>query len=65
MCPERRDRLGSIVFWLLVALLAGLYIAMAGGKPPQNVRQIAWLGLSGWLIPFWAAWFDRHRVPEG
>ena len=59
-----RDRIGSIALWALVALLAGLYIAMAGGRPPQNVKQIAWLGLAGWLIPFWAAWIDRHRVGE-
>ena len=58
------DRTGSISFWALVLLLIGLFIAMAPGTPPDNVRQIAWLGLSGWLIPFWAAWFDRHRVGE-
>jgi membrane-bound metal-dependent hydrolase YbcI (DUF457 family) len=58
------DRIGSLMFWALVVLLAGIYISMAGGKPPKNVQQIAYLGLSGWLIPIWAAWFDRHRIPE-
>jgi membrane-bound metal-dependent hydrolase YbcI (DUF457 family) len=58
------DRVGSIGFWALVVFLAALYISMAGGKPPQNVKQIATLGLAGWLIPIWAAWFDRHRIPE-
>jgi len=58
------DRIGSIGFWSLVVLLVALFVVMAAGAPPQNVRQIGWLGLSGWLIPFWAAWFDRHRLPE-
>jgi len=58
-----RDRVGSIAFWALVVLLAAIFVSLAGGKPPENVRQIAYLGLAGWLIPFWAAWFDRHRVP--
>jgi membrane-bound metal-dependent hydrolase YbcI (DUF457 family) len=59
-----RDRVGSIAFWALVVLLAGIYVSLASGKPPGNVRQIAYMGLAGWLIPFWAAWFDRHRLPE-
>jgi membrane-bound metal-dependent hydrolase YbcI (DUF457 family) len=59
-----RDHVGSIAFWALVVLLAGLYISLASGKPPGNARQVAYMGLAGWLIPFWAAWFDRHRVPE-
>jgi membrane-bound metal-dependent hydrolase YbcI (DUF457 family) len=58
------DRIGSIAFWAFVVLLAGLYISMAGGPPPQNVQQIAVVGLAGWLLPFWAAWFDRHRTAE-
>jgi hypothetical protein len=57
-------RAGSIAFWALVALLAGLYVTMAGGKPPQSVKQIAYLGLAGWIIPIWAAWIDRLRIAE-
>jgi len=22
---------------------------------------VAIVGLAGWLLPLWAAWFDRHR----
>jgi len=58
-----RDRVGSIAFWALVVLLAAIFVSLAGGKPPENVQQIAYLGLAGWLIPCWGAWFDRHRVP--
>jgi len=59
-----RDRIGSVAFWALVILLAAIFVGLASGKPPKNVQQVAWMGLSGWLIPFWAAWFDRHRVPK-
>jgi len=56
-----RDRIGSIAFWAFIALLAAIYIANASGAPPPNVRVLAWMALSLWLLPFWAAWFDRHR----
>ena len=56
-----RDRIGSIVFWAFVIFLAAIYIANASGAPPPNERVLAYMALSGWLLPFWAAWFDRHR----
>lgn len=58
------DRIGSIVFWALVIFLVGTFIVMAPGIPPKNAQQVAWSALALWLIPFWAAWFDRHRLPE-
>ena len=56
-----RDSVGSVVFWAFVATLAVIYIANAGGAPPPNERVLAYMALSLWLLPFWAAWFDRHR----
>jgi len=56
-----RDRIGSIGFWSFVVLLYAIYLSTAFGPPPPNVRVVAFMGLSGWLLPFWAAWFDRHR----
>jgi hypothetical protein len=56
-----RDRIGSIAFWAFVVTLAAIYIASASGAPPPNERVLAYMALSGWLLPFWAAWFDRHR----
>ena len=56
-----RDRIGSIVFWLFVVFLAAIYIANASGAPPPNERVLAYTALALWLLPFWAAWFDRHR----
>jgi len=56
-----RDRIGSIAFWAFVITLAAIYIANASGTPPPNVRVLEYMALSGWLLPFWAAWFDRHR----
>jgi hypothetical protein len=55
------DRIGSIVFWAFVAALAAIYIANAGGSPPPGPRALEWFALAAWLLPFWAAWFDRHR----
>lgn len=57
------DRIGSLFFWLFVIVLAALYIFGASGKPPANVKQLAWGALAiEWLLPIWAWWFDRHRA---
>lgn len=59
---KARDRIGTIAFWSLVIFLWMLYFAAGLGPTPQNVRQIAVVGLAGWLIPLWAWWIDRHRA---
>ena len=59
-----RDRIGSVAFWAFVALLAAIYIANASGTPPPNTRVLAYMALTLWILPFWAAWFDRHRLVE-
>jgi hypothetical protein len=56
-----RDGIGR---WALVGFLlftVAIYFTSARGSPPPNERAIAWLGLASWILPFWAAWFDRHR----
>jgi len=56
-----RDRVGSIGFWSFVIALVVIYFSTAIGPPPPNERTIAIMALALWLLPFWAAWFDRHR----
>jgi hypothetical protein len=60
-CTKPRDRIGSIGFWAFVITIAAIYIATAGGTPPPSIRFLEFMALSGWLLPFWAGWFDRHR----
>jgi membrane-bound metal-dependent hydrolase YbcI (DUF457 family) len=55
------DRRGSVGMWTFVLFLAAIFIANAGGAPPPNERVLAWMGLTMWLFPLWAWWFDRHR----
>src|SRR4029077_2505347 len=57
------DRIGSIGMWSFIIALALIYIANASGNPPPSERAVAYVALAGWLLPFWAAWFDRHRQP--
>jgi hypothetical protein len=56
-----RDRTGFYAFWSLVLLLAIIYAGNAAAPPPPSSSAVAWVALSGWLVPFWAAWADRHR----
>jgi membrane-bound metal-dependent hydrolase YbcI (DUF457 family) len=59
-----RDRVGSIAFWSLFVLLAGIWLSGPFSPPPPNASAIAIVGLVSWLIPVWAAWADRHRAPR-
>jgi hypothetical protein len=59
---EPIDRTGSIAMWLLGFVLLGIYISTAGMTPPKDPRQIAYGALILLVIPFWAAWVDRHRA---
>jgi membrane-bound metal-dependent hydrolase YbcI (DUF457 family) len=56
---EARDRIGKFSLIAFVIVLAGLYLISFG--PPPPIKAVGWGGLTGWLLPLWAAWFDRHR----
>ena len=58
------DRVGRWGFRALVALLAVLYVATASSGPPPSTRALALFAMTGWLVPLWAWWVDRHRVVE-
>ena len=58
------DRTGSVVMWAFIIFLGVFYIASVAAIPPPDVRSLAIGTLTLWLLPLWAAWFDRHRMPE-
>jgi hypothetical protein len=57
-----RDKTGSIGFWVFVAFIALIYAGNVLGPPPPSVNAVATLALLLWLLPLWAALFDRHRA---
>jgi hypothetical protein len=57
-----RDRTGRWALAALVILLLGLYAGSVAGPPPPSPRAVALVDLSGWLVPLWGAWIDRHRT---
>ena len=59
-----RDAVGRYGFWILVGFLVLVYAANLLGPPPPSVDAVAYAGLAAWLLPFWAAWLDRHRTPH-
>jgi hypothetical protein len=56
------DRTGRWGLAGLVALLLALYGGALFGPLPPNERAVAWMGLSGWLLPLLGVWIDRHRA---
>jgi len=56
-----RDAVGQYAFWSLMILLLVAWLGAMFGSPPPNVRVLAWVGVSLWLIVPWAWWADRHR----
>ncbi len=57
-----RDRIGRYAYvgFVVFALLG--YAAASEGPPPPSVTIVAYVGLTLFIIPVWAAWFDGHRV---
>lgn len=56
------DRVGRWAFLGYVVLVSGIWAASLAGTPPPSVGAVAGAGLASCLLPFWAAWFDRHRA---
>jgi membrane-bound metal-dependent hydrolase YbcI (DUF457 family) len=56
-----RDGVGRWAFVAFVVLVLVIYAANAMSPAPPSEGAVAWVTLSLWLLPVWAAWFDRHR----
>jgi hypothetical protein len=60
---QARDGIGRHAFRAFVGLLGAIYVANLAGPPPPSWQAVAYSALVLWLLPFWAEWFDRHRIP--
>jgi hypothetical protein len=58
---KAKDRIGSLGFWALVALLSLIYVGNLFGPPPPDVSMIAVAGNALWIFVLWAYWVDKHR----
>ena len=56
-----RDRLGHVLPWTFILVLALVYLMAVFGPPPPSVQVLAWSGLLGWAFVAWGYWIDRHR----
>jgi hypothetical protein len=61
---QPRDRTGRYAFWAFVALAIVMYVGNLMSPPPPSTQALAWFALSGWIVPFWAGWFDAHRATK-
>ena len=64
---QARDRMGRANFWAYVVALAVIYLSNVLSPPPPDAHTLAFFALGLWLLPAWAASFDRHRavLPNG
>jgi len=59
-----KDRVGTIAWWTLVALLLALYLPGPWSPPPPGENAVAIVGIAALVIFVpWAYWIDRHREP--
>jgi membrane-bound metal-dependent hydrolase YbcI (DUF457 family) len=56
------NKAGSLVLLAFTGTLLVLYFGNVYGPPPPSPTAVASAGLALWLIPVWAAWFDRNRA---
>jgi membrane-bound metal-dependent hydrolase YbcI (DUF457 family) len=60
------NRRGVWSLWLLLGMLAALWVGAMFAPPPPDVRAVAVSGaVLGWLVVLpWGYWIDRNRVPR-
>jgi hypothetical protein len=56
-----RDRIGSVALWVLVALLAAMYLGAIFGSPPPAGNTVFIAAIAAWSLLLLAWWIDRHR----
>jgi hypothetical protein len=59
---EAIDRTGRWAMFGWLAIVLASYAANVFGPPPPDSRALAFGALALFLLPPWAAWFDRHRA---
>jgi hypothetical protein len=59
---QPRDKLGTILLAVFVAVLAALFLASTFGPPPPSAQAVAITGVAGWLFVALGYWIDRHRA---
>ncbi len=52
---------GRVGFWLFVSFLLFVWFGSMFGPPPPSVEVIPFVGLSMWLLVFFAYWLDGAR----
>jgi membrane-bound metal-dependent hydrolase YbcI (DUF457 family) len=57
-----RDRTGRWSWRALVVFLVVTYATNLFAPPPTSMTAVAVAGLAIWLLVWWGAWVDRHRV---
>lgn len=58
---QAKNKTGTVVFWILIALLVISHIANLFSPPPPSVNAVAWAGQAMWLFVLLAFWADRNR----
>ena len=58
---KSKDRIGSIGFWSLIAVILVIYFSNLFGPPPPAEHVIAIAGNGAWVFVIWGYWVDRHR----
>ena len=48
----------------LVAVVTIIWVSGPFLPPPPNARAVALAALALWLLPLWAHWIERHRLPR-
>jgi membrane-bound metal-dependent hydrolase YbcI (DUF457 family) len=53
---------GRWVIWTLLIFLFVIHLMNIFGPPPNDVKAVAWVGLSQWLLVAWGYWADKNRL---
>jgi hypothetical protein len=60
-CTRAKNKTGKWALWSLLLFLFVIHLVNTFGPPPPDVKTVAWMGLTQWLLVAWGYWADRNR----
>ena len=59
---KAKNKKGQWTFWTLFIFLLTIHFLNMFGPPPTNVKMVAWMAMSQWLLVAWAYGIDKNRA---
>jgi len=60
---KAKSAAGNIILWSLIIFLLVVHLLNSFGPPPKDMKTVATMALTEYLLIAWAYWADANRTP--